>query len=184
MFHQPESMKASLKMEQQNERSNAITIDVDDVLESNVEQTKDVVLVRDDDGKPSVGFIIVSKDSKQYRDKAKLLRSNGIRRQANKRTRIDTKTEDGALAFGEIVEENEYELAVAVVVGYFGLTSKGKPVPFSEDMTRKLFNAKPSWREAVSAALEEQDGFLKLSSTNSAISRAANSASEDEERTD
>ena len=156
---------------------NNLTVDIDDVLNSDSEQTKKVAVVTNDDGSPAVGFIIVGKDSQQYRDCAKKLRSNGIRRQANKRTRIDTKTEEGALSFGKILEENEYELAVAVVVGYFGFTSGGADIPFSEDMTRKLFDKKPSWREKVSAELEAEEGFLKLSSANSAISRAANSVS-------
>ena len=168
----------------ENQNQTPMTLDVDEVLSGTNEQTKRVAVVRDDDGKEAIGFVIVGKNSKRYRDRAAQLRAAGIRKQANKRTRIDTKTEEGSVAFSEMLEQNEVELAIAVVVDYFGLMQRGEPFPCTPENTRALFAKMPSWREQVSAELEAEDGFLKLSSANSAISRAANSALADEERTE
>lgn len=157
-----------------------VTVEIDDVLSGESSKaTKKVTLVADEDGNPAVGFVIVGKDSDQYRECAARLRSNAIRRQSNKRSKIDTKTDEGAHALARILDENEFELAASVVVDYFGLTQGGVRVECSDEMTRKLFKAKPSWREKVSAELEAEDGFLKLSSANSAISRAVNSVSDE-----
>jgi hypothetical protein len=152
------------------------TFDVDEVLTGNVaEATKKVGVAFGDDNEPTVGFIIVGKDAPPVREAAAKMRAAGIKRQANKRTRIDTKTEDGALAFAEILEENEFELAIAATVGWFGFTRGKEALPFDAGVLRQMFIKRPSWRERVSAAMETDEGFLKLSSTTSAISRAANS---------
>jgi hypothetical protein len=151
-------------------------IEIGDVLNVPVEDvTQRVGITFDDEGEPLVGFVIVSKDSKAYRDTASRLRAAGIKRQANKRSRIDTTTDEGAV---------EFELAFAVVVDWFGFTDKGQPVPFNKNVVRQMFEKRPSWRERVSAALEAEENFLKLSTANSAISRAANSAIPEGERTE
>jgi hypothetical protein len=146
--------------------------------------TQRVGITFDDEGEPLVGFVIVSKDSKAYRDTASRLRAAGIKRQANKRSRIDTTTDEGAVEFADVLESNEFELAFAVVVDWFGFTDKGQPVPFNKNVVRQMFEKRPSWRERVSAALEAEENFLKLSTANSAISRAANSAIPEGERTE
>jgi hypothetical protein len=139
--------------------------------------TQRVGVVFNDEGEPTVGFVIVGKDSQQYREAAERLRVAGVKRNAIKGTRIDTKTEEGALAFDRLVQKNEVELAVAVVVGWFGFTSGGQPAPFSVEAVRTAFKARPTWRERVSGAVENEAGFLPPSPTNSASSPGTSSAS-------
>ena len=138
-----------------------------DQVEAFAQSTKKVGVKFDDDGDPTVGFVIVSKDSKQYRDAASLVRAAAIRRQTNKRTRIDRSTEEGALELDSVLQENEFELALSVVVGWFGFTESDgnggqKPAEFSKDRVAQMFKVKPTWREKVSASLEEEEGFLAI----------------------
>lgn len=135
-----------------------------DEVEAIALATKKVGIKFDDDGEPTVGFIIVSKDSKEYRDTAAQVRARAIRRQTNRKTRVDRFTEEGSLQLDGILQENEHELAVAVVVGWFGFTEPqdGQQVPasFSKDRVDQMFKVKPTWREKVTMALEEEEGFL------------------------
>jgi hypothetical protein len=140
------------------------------------EATQRVGVAFDDDGSPTTGFVIVGKDSHQYRDTAQRLRVSGIKRQAVKAQRIDTKTDEGATAFDQLIQRNEEELAVAVVVGWFGFTAGGQPAAFSADNVRKVFKAKPSYREKVSAAMENEAAFLPPLPASSATSPGTSSA--------
>jgi hypothetical protein len=151
------------------------SIDLDSLMTPPGEATQKVGVAFDDEGAPTVGFIIVGKDSKQYRDTAARLRAAGIRRGAVKSQRIDTKTEDGAAQFDAILQKNEEELAVAVIIDWFGFTSNGEPAAFSSDAVRKVFQARPTWREKVSAALENEAAFLLPLPTNSASSSGTSS---------
>jgi hypothetical protein len=159
-------------------------MDVDDVLATSPQHLrKKVGIAFDDDGAPTSGFVIVGKDSDEYRKCANDLRATGIRRQANKRTRIDTKTEEGALEFAEVIQQNEFELACSVIVDWFGFTRNGELMAFDKSIARRMLEARQSWAQRISAELENEDGFLKLSPANSAISRAQNSLTLAEERT-
>lgn len=129
-------------------------------IEASAQATKKVGVAFNEDGEPTVGFIIVGKDSKQYREKAAQLRAKVIRRQANTKEKIDRKTEEGALKLDSIVQSNQHEEAVAVVVGWFGFESGGKPAEFSAELVDKVLKAKPTWREAITLALEDTTGFL------------------------
>jgi hypothetical protein len=100
-------------------------MDVDDVLATSPQHLrKKVGIAFDDDGAPTSGFVIVGKDSDEYRKCA-----------------------------------NDKSIA------------------------RRMLEARQSWAQRISAELENEDGFLKLSPANSAISRAQNSLTLAEERT-
>ena len=120
----------------------------------------------DENGDPTSGFVIVGKDSEQYREAARLLRIAGIRRGSVKATRIDTKTEDGAAEFDRVLRSNEDEIAVAVVTDWFGFSRSGEPLAFSVDALRGVLAKRPTWRDKISAALEAEDSFLPQSSPN------------------
>lgn len=135
------------------------SIDLDSLTKDDP-PTKKVGIEFDDDGNPTVGFIIVSKDSAQYVNTAHLLRSAAIKRQSNKSQKLDTKTDAGAQALDQVLQENELALALAVTVGWFGFTHKGEPAPYTHEAGRNAYTKRPTWREKVTAALEAESGFL------------------------
>lgn len=149
-------------------------IDLDN-LPQTTELTQRVGVAFDDEGEPTAGFIIVGKDSKQYRDTERRLKVTAIKRQAVKKQRIDTKTDEGAEQFADLMQKNEEELAVAVVVDWFGFKAGGQPAPFSVDGVRKVFKARPSYRDRVNAALENEAGFLPSSPPSSTSSPGSSS---------
>ena len=141
------------------------TIDLDSITASK-EATQKVGVKFDDDGNPTAGFVIVGKDSHQYRSAEQRLRAAALKRQAQKSQRIDSKTDEGSVTLARLIDKNDEELAVAVVVDWFGFTSGGAPATFTTEAVRKAFQARPSWREKVSASLENEAGFTQSSPTN------------------
>jgi hypothetical protein len=140
----------------------------------NEQITSQVVLAFDDEGQPKAWFDIVSKDSDQYRNAAEKLRVVGIKRGAAGK-KIDTKTDDGAARLDGIIQRNEFELAVAVVVGWGGFGAAGQPAPLTDEALRKVLTAKPTWREKIIAALEDEASFLPKPSKTSANTLVTNS---------
>jgi hypothetical protein len=159
------------------------TIDFDD-LDDASQQTKKVGVVFNDDNEPVIGFIIKSKDSEEYRSCGARLRASAIKRQAVTSSRIDRSTDEGAVKLDEVLQTNEDELAIAVTVDFFGFTHQGKPLEFSKDMVRKIFSKKPTWREKVTAALEDEESFLRLYTASSKSSLAISSGLTSEEKTE
>lgn len=131
-----------------------------DTLEDAKPMTQRIGVAFDDEGNPTVGFIIVSKDSFQYVQASHKMRSMAIRRQSNKGQKIDTKTEVGAETLDKLLQDNDLELAVAVTIDWFGFTKGGVPAPCTEAAIRNAYKLRPTWREKVSAALEAEAGFL------------------------
>lgn len=141
---------------------NTLTIDQ---VEASAQATKRVGFVNDDDGNPTVGVVIVSKDSDEYQKAAAKARAAGIRRQLNSRTKIDRKTEEGSMKIDDVMQGTEHELACVVVKDWFGFTAPDaagmqQPVPFDASKVDHLLKVKPTWRMKISAALEDEDGFL------------------------
>lgn len=130
--------------------------------------TQRVAIAWDEDGEPTDGFIIVGKDSDEYQRTISGQRQKAIRRQAVKRTRFDLKSEEGAEQLDATLRQNEFEIAAAVVVGWFGFTSKGQPAPFVKERVTQILAVKPSWKDRILAALEDEAGFLKPSQSTSA----------------
>lgn len=137
-----------------------------DHAEKLAQATKKVGLEFNDDGEPTLGFVIVGKDSKEYREAAAQVRAAAIRRQTNRKTKIDRTTEEGALRLDEVLQENEHALALAVVVSWFGFTEPAenghKPALFTKERLDHMFKVKPTWREEVTKALEDSEGFLPI----------------------
>lgn len=135
------------------------------------EGTQRVEVDWDDDGEPTAGFIIVSKNSDEYQKTFAAQRQRAIRRQAVKRTRFDMKTEEGAEQLDETIQKNNTELAIAVVTGWFGFTAGGQEAPFDKAAIPAIFEKRPSWRDRVLQALEDEAAFLKQSPQTSAPSQ-------------
>lgn len=125
--------------------------------------TQRVAVGWDEEGEPREGFIIVGKDSEEYQRTIGQQRQRAIRRQAVKRTRFDLKTEEGAEQLDVTLRQNETEVAVAITVGWFGFTLKGEPAPFVKDRMVQILAVKPSWRDRILGALEDEAAFLKPS---------------------
>jgi hypothetical protein len=132
--------------------------------------TQRVAIAWDEDGEPTDGFIIVGKDSDEYQRTISGQRQKAIRRQAVKRTRFDLKSEEGAEQLDATLRQNEFEVAAAVVVGWFGFTVNGQAAPFVRERVTQILAVKPSWKDRILAALEDEAAFLKGSPTKSASS--------------
>ena len=143
-----------------------MALDIDNLPADTSELTQRVGVTFDDNGEPDSGFVIVSKDSERYRAESKRQRVAGIRRSAQKKTTIDTKTEAGAGELVRIVDANEVDLACAIVVDWFGFVKNKKPIAFDATIARKLLETRSGWRVAVLNALENEAGFLPSSTTN------------------
>lgn len=151
--------------------------EIDDALSANsVQATHKVAIATDDDGNPTVGFVIVGKDSPQYRNCLAAQRSRAIKRQANKKMRIDAKTEAGAEELDSVIQRNQSELTLAVVVDWFGFTHQGQPRPFDPSVLAQIFAARPSWKDKCAEALEVEENFLKGSTTPSLNSSSGSSS--------
>ena len=55
-----------------------------------------------------------------------------------------------------------------MVVDWFGFNKAGEPVAFTVDGLRNMFEIRPTWRDKVLAALENEDNFLLILSPTSA----------------
>jgi hypothetical protein len=125
--------------------------------------TQRVAVAWDEEGEPTDGFVIVGKDSEEYQKTIAGQRQKAIRRQAVKRTRFDLKTEEGAEQLDATLRQNEFEIAAAVVVGWYGFTVKGEPAKFVKERVVQILAVKPSWKDRILAALEDDAAFLKSS---------------------
>ena len=145
--------------------------DIDVVLD----ERKKVIFAYDEDGEPKLGFIIVNKDSAQYVQRTHELRAAGIKLQAVKSRKIDSKTDEGAAKLDKLIQSTDLEIAICVVVDWFGFTKNGEPAPFDTAKVRQGMMAHPTWCDKVTAALENEAGFLPFSTTISATSPPTNS---------
>jgi hypothetical protein len=134
-----------------------------DQLDSKADETlHKVVVVSDIDGNEKCGFFIVSKNSQDYQDASRQVRVNGLKRSAKRNSALDTTTDEGAGAVARMIELNEITLATSVVKDWFGFDNKGVAAPFDKSTVAKIFVKMPTWREKVSAALENEINFLKI----------------------
>lgn len=140
--------------------------DLDSLINS-AEATSRVGVAFNDDGDATSGFIIVGKDSDAYRACEQRQQNAGIKRGATKSQRIDGKTDEGAATIGRLMATNMNELAFSVVIDWFGFTKAGAHVAFTADGLSKVFESRPTWRDKVLAALENEDNFLPISSPTS-----------------
>lgn len=127
-------------------------------LENEIAAVHDVPVLFAADATPTAGFKVVGKNSPQYQAKRRQLAVNGVKRAAVRAKKVDTKTDDGASEIVESIDSNETELAIACVVDWYGFTNPAEPNP---DALAKVFAARPTWREQVLAAIENDANFLK-----------------------
>ena len=145
-----------------------------DSIDQIAETRQKVAFALDEDGEPKLGFIIVNKDSEQYIKRTHELRSAGIKYQAVKSRKLDSKTDEGAAKLDLLIQSTDLEIAIAVVVDWFGFTKGGAPAPFDPAKVRAGLVAHPTWREKITQALENEINFLPFSTTSSAPSPPTN----------
>ena len=109
---------------------------------------------------PEVGFIVVGRESAQFRAESKRQRIAGVRRGAVKKSQIDTKTEAGAEQLVDLIDANEVATAQAVVVDWYGFERNGKPAKFDKATADALLASRTGFRAAVLSALDDEAGFL------------------------
>lgn len=134
-----------------------------------------VPVMFDEDGEPTAGFIIVGKNSSEYRDENHALRAEGYKKSAKRKTAIDASTDAGADQLVSLIDGNQKRLALAVVVGWYGFTSAGAEVPFDKDLASAALDKYPTLQDRVSAALENDANFLKVSLLTSSPTPTTNS---------
>lgn len=127
-------------------------------LETEAAIVYDVPVVFAADATPTVGFKVVGKNSPQYQAKRRQLALEGVKRAAVRSKKVDTKTDDGAAEIVDAIDANETAIAVACTVGWYGFMNPSEPNP---EALLKVFTARPSWREQVLAAVENDANFFK-----------------------
>ena len=125
-------------------------------LESEATPTYDVAVAFASDATPTAGFMVVGKNSPQYQARRRLLSLDGVKRSAVRAKKIDTKTDDGAAELIDSIEGNETELAVACVVSWYGFSN---PEVVTSEALLRVFAARPTWRDKVLAAIENDANF-------------------------
>lgn len=129
-------------------------------LDNAVEATHKVAVIKDEDGEPVTGFIIVGKNSQQYQNATAEIRAANIQRASKRSKQIDTATEAGSKLVAETLVNNERVQAMAVVVGWFGFNSEGAPLDFNKAMVEKMLLRKPTWVEEITKALDNDANFI------------------------
>ena len=120
-----------------------------------------VGVIQDNEGNDKSGFVIVGKNSPEYQTETRRIRAEGLKRASKRKTALDTSTDEGSAALAALIDANEIVLACCVVVGWFGFATAGQPAPFDKAIATKLLTRFPTWRDKISAALEDDANFMK-----------------------
>jgi hypothetical protein len=135
--------------------------DIADLETNNGPVTHKVAVIEDLDGNPVTGFIIVGKNSQEYQEASQAIRIENIKRAAKRKTQIDTSTDLGATVVARTVASNDKTIALAVVVGWFGMLSDGKEIPLDKAVVEKMFTKYPTWQDKVLKELDVEANFTK-----------------------
>jgi hypothetical protein len=135
--------------------------ELDDIINGDNENTFDVSVKEDIDGNTLSGFKIVGKDSQEYRLITSYIRRENIKRSAKRQQAIDTKTDVGAEQLGSILDENDFAIAEAVTVGWYGFNVEGAPASFDKSKLPSIFSKKPTWQAKILAELNKDANFTK-----------------------
>jgi hypothetical protein len=146
----------------------AVSHDLDALLSPEADKvTFKVPVIVDADGNPESGFIIVGRNSPEFREADKAVRIVNQKAAASRTKAIDLKTDAGATKVVDIVDGQDVARAAAVVVDWFGWDKAGVPRPFDKSAMPKILAAKPTWLAKINAALTEDNNFLPVSPSSS-----------------
>lgn len=135
--------------------------ELDDVLNSDNENTFAVSVKDDAEGNSLSGFYIVGKDSPEYRSVTTAIRRENIKRSARRKQVIDTKTDEGANQLTAILDDNDFEIAQAVTTGWYGFNVEGAPATFDKSKLETIFAKRPTWQAKILAELNKDANFIK-----------------------
>ena len=128
---------------------------------STEEEPIDLPLLFDKDGEPSDGLKIVGANSKQYQDFDRAWKIKMTKKTARRGRGIDTKQDTGAAEFVDNLDEREFGVCCACVVGIYGFTIGGGPAELSPATLKVLFDKRPTWRTKTVNAIENDALFTK-----------------------
>lgn len=112
-------------------------------------------------GEPKSGFVIVGKNSEEYRKAAHHIRVEGLMRASKRKSLLDTSSTEGAESMAEAIEINDIRQATAVVVDWFGFANNGVVAPYDAAVVKRMLVKFPTWRQKVLDALENDANFIK-----------------------
>lgn len=121
-----------------------------------------LTVVSDIDGNDKCGFFIDSKNCDEYQAAAHAIRIDGLKRSSKRKSVLDTTTDEGAGVIAKVIETNEVTLATSVVKDWFGFQTNGVAAVFDKSTVSKMFAKYPTWKDKVTAALENETNFLKV----------------------
>lgn len=130
-------------------------------LSENTDITYDIPFSYDADGKVDAGITIVGKNSQKYKDADRALSRAALKKSAVRGRPLDLKKDSDSDEFLDQRESTNIALAVAVTVGWFGLTNGGTEFPYSVGAARTLYEKNSVVRDKVLAAVEDASNFLK-----------------------
>lgn len=125
------------------------------------EVTYDIPFSFDGDGNTIAAITIVGKNSQQYKDADRRITRVALKKSSVRGRPLDLKKDSDSEEFLDTREATNIGLAVAVTVGWFGLTSGGEEFPFSADAAKTLYTANSVVLNKVLSAVEDQANFLK-----------------------
>lgn len=145
-------------------QSNVATgFDIENLDNDSINEIKHTVAIAEDaEGNPTMGFIIVGKNSLQYMNATDEMRITNIKKASKRNKAIDTATDDGAALVAKTISDNDRKVALAVVTGWFGFNSEGAPATFDKRVVEKAFIKYPTWQAKVTAALENEANFTPV----------------------
>jgi hypothetical protein len=115
----------------------------------------------DAEGKVSAAIRIVGKNSQQYKNADRNLTRMALKKSAVRGRPLDLKKDSDSDEFMDQRETTNIALAVAVTVGWYGLTSGGQEYVFNADAAKALYTKNAVVRDKVLAAVEDAANFLK-----------------------
>jgi hypothetical protein len=142
-------------------QASAPVIGFDIGLSDTSELTYDIPFSFDADGKASAGITVVGKNSQQYKDADRALSRVALKKSAVRGRPLDLKKDSDSDEFLDQRESTNVALAVAITVGWFGLTDKGAEFPFSKAAAQMLYSKNSVVRDKVLVAVEDASNFLK-----------------------
>ncbi len=115
----------------------------------------------DASGEATLGVVIVSVDSPQYKAEEKRQRmETAVERAKNKGKKIDTGSAEFQEELSEKFDHYAIRRAVAVTVDWFGFTDGKKAAEFSPEMAKQLYERFSGWRGQVLMESERTGNFL------------------------
>lgn len=135
-----------------------------DSLETVTQVTHKCAVITDDDGNPVTGFILAGKNSDEYVGAIKTNHIGNIMRSGKRKQSIDPATEAGATVVANTVARNDRNVALAIIVGWFGFNKGGQPLAFDKTMVPAMLDRCPQWQIKVLSDLEAEANFMPASS--------------------